>query len=168
MNSGVLRPNRLNKAGTIDLNDDGQTFTVEDVAVRLRSNAEYLRRECRTGRIRAVKIGKNWRIATAEFRRLLNGGFDGDPVPRTVISSAAPPPPAVCIHPGLALLPQLLDLTEAAVWLRVEPRQVRQMIRQGALPAIDAGGVTRIPVEILMQKLRLAADPSKTDEGGAH
>lgn len=45
-------------------------LTTSEVADQIRMTAEYVARQCKAGRIRAVKLGDEWRIprdAVAEF-----------------------------------------------------------------------------------------------------
>lgn len=48
-------------------------YTVEQVARKLQLHENTIRNMIKTGRLRAVKIGKGWRIPKAEYEKLLEG-----------------------------------------------------------------------------------------------
>ena len=51
----------------------GRLLTIDEVAERLRVHPNTVYRWCRTGRLRAVKLGKEWRILEEELEGALRG-----------------------------------------------------------------------------------------------
>lgn len=48
-----------------------ESLTTREVAKLLRISDETVRRQIRTGKIRAVKVGKQWLVPGAELNRIL-------------------------------------------------------------------------------------------------
>lgn len=49
-----------------------QVLTIEEVATVLRLSSKSVRDACRRGEIRALKVGREWRIARSVLDDLLN------------------------------------------------------------------------------------------------
>jgi excisionase family DNA binding protein len=56
-------------------------YTVEDVAARLHLHAKTIRRYIREGRLKARRIGKEYRITRADLDEFAGSGVAGDVVP---------------------------------------------------------------------------------------
>lgn len=54
----------------------GTMMTPSEVADELRCHPTHVRSMCREGKLPAVRIGDRWRIHTAKFAAILEGGFD--------------------------------------------------------------------------------------------
>lgn len=49
-------------------------LTIDEIANTLRKSGSQIRRWARTGQINAIKIGRTWRISTAELDRVMREG----------------------------------------------------------------------------------------------
>ena len=49
-------------------------YTTEEVAARFRVNVRTVRRMIRAGKLKAVRVGKEYRIEESEIERITEGG----------------------------------------------------------------------------------------------
>ena len=132
-------------ATVADIDDGLRSFTPDEVAGRISTNAEFVRRACRSGRIKATRWGTSWRIPADELRRILNHGLDatGDsaPVVETKVCATS--------------LPPMIREEQAARWLALRKPEIRAQVKRGQLPGVFIGHHLRFPLDALATRLGL-------------
>ena len=52
-------------------------LTVKEASEMLHVTQDYVRNECRTGRMEAIKYGRKWLIPVHAVEAIINGGLEG-------------------------------------------------------------------------------------------
>lgn len=63
-------------------------LTAAEVAAELRRSVDYVQRQCKTGNLRAKKLGTEWRITQAALAEFMDPS-GGEPAPPTRVRLSA-------------------------------------------------------------------------------
>jgi len=61
------------------LNGEDRFYTTKEISQILKVKKQTVAKWCKSGRLKAIKVGKGWRVKAKELRCFLNEEQDGTP-----------------------------------------------------------------------------------------